>query len=103
MDTKTDENSLVNWARTHPEINKLFIFGSILTDKLDPSDIDVAIQVQPEGGSVYATYMAIWPSLLEDAPKYGCRPFHYYGFNPDGNSEYDLAVRKDGKVIYDTE
>ena len=56
-----------DWARTWPNVNRVFIFGSVARGDPNPSDLDIAVEVTPGPGDGSPT--AAWFDSDSYVPK----------------------------------
>ena len=95
-------DSIVRWAAEHPEVCRVWIFGSRAKDTHRPeSDIDIAVELEPVGDSEetltrWIAHADLWRSELRSrvVPKVDLE-----WFDPDGNTPTIEAGLNEAKVL----
>jgi hypothetical protein len=105
--SEEDRQEIVAWARRHPEIKAVYLYGSRARgDHRPDSDIDLAVvmNTQPGDTNAYTTWI-FWKSECDKAPDLhlSC-PIQLEWYEKGADLKVvGPAVERDGILLYSTE
>ena len=93
---------LIEWARTHDRIERLFIFGSRARgDNKPDSDLDVAILLSGNDPSEVLAYgICMAKRWREEVHELLPVPIHLQFADPEHDEIVHPAILKDGRLIF---
>jgi predicted nucleotidyltransferase len=94
-----DREKIVSWATAHPEIRKVYLYGSRARGDNEPdSDIDLAIVLEPEPGDTgsLATWFE-WDAGQDLRLSY---PVHLQWYERGSQDRPGQGVKKNGVLLF---
>jgi predicted nucleotidyltransferase len=102
--SEEDREKIVDWAKRHPEIQKVYLYGSRARgDHRPDSDIDLGIEmVAPNGDAAYRAWSA-FHSDFEESPDLNLTvEAHLEWYEPNAGLDRvgKCGVERDGVLLY---
>lgn len=105
--TDNDLQAIMAWAKKHPEIRAVYLFGSRARGDNQPdSDIDLAVRLHQAAGDeeVWATWMFWYRDYQENPDLHLSNPLHLEWYEPnEGLERVGPAVESYGMLLYSNE
>jgi hypothetical protein len=101
-----DKSCIVEWARKHPEIRAVYLFGSRAKETNRPdSDIDLAVRIVPRPHEVTQLVWSDWHRRYEAKPDLNTsHPPHLWWYEEGvGLERIEKAVKQHGVLLYSIE
>ena len=101
--SEEDKERIVAWARKHPEIRAVYLYGSRARgDNKAGSDIDLAVRMMPTGHDDAYNVWWEWHDRYKKCPDLHVgNPVHLEWYEEDSSLErVGPAVARDGVLLY---